>query len=73
MSLPGFTAEAALYTVDDQHYIGGATAAVRLGSSQGIVPQNIECDIYIFCQNGIRYLQRDCPDGSGDTTRIGVC
>jgi hypothetical protein len=73
MSVPGFTAEATLYRVGDLNYIGIGTAAVTPASSQGIVPQNIECDIYIFCVDGIRYLKRDCPDGSGDTTKIGVC
>jgi hypothetical protein len=73
MSVPGFTAEAALYRSGDQNYIGGATAAVTPAPSQGIVPQHIECDIFIYCKDGIRYLKRDCPDGSGDTTMIGVC
>jgi hypothetical protein len=71
MSVPGFTAEATLYRMCDQHYVGSGSAAAT--QAQGIVPQNIECDIYIFCQDGIRYLKRDCPDGSGDTTRIGTC
>lgn len=71
MSVPGFTAEAALYRRGDQNYVGRATATVA--PSQGVIPQSIDCDIYIFCQDGIRYLKRDCPDGSGDTTRIGVC
>jgi hypothetical protein len=71
MPVPGFTAEATLSRVGDRHYAG--RAADGMPPSQGIVPQNIACDIYIFCVDGERYMKLDCPDGSGDTYEIGVC
>src|SRR5438105_1358003 len=80
MSIPGFTAEATLYRMGDQNYIGSGAAAVTPALSQGIVPQNYpppdppaDCDMYFVCVNGKRYLKRDCPDGSGDTTWVGWC
>lgn len=77
MAIPGFSAEASLATTSEGRWSGAATGQKPTG--QGIVPQiydpdsNTECDIYIVCVDGIRYLVRDCPGGSGDTTKIGVC
>jgi hypothetical protein len=78
MAIPGFSAEASLATTSGGRWIVPATR--QKPSAQSIVPQkypepdpNTECDIYIVCVDGIRYLVRDCPDGSGDETRIGVC
>ena len=71
MAIPGFSAEASLASTSKVRWIGAA--AVQKPTGQGIVPQNIECDIYITCVDGIRYLVRDCPDGSGEETVIGVC
>jgi hypothetical protein len=74
MSLPGFTAEAALFRAEDRsHWVGGTVPMGSGGSPQGIVPQGIECDISIRCIDGVRYMTRDCPDGSGETIAIGTC
>jgi hypothetical protein len=74
MSVPGFTAEAVLGRSGDRRQHSGSGAGLdKSARSQGIVPQNIECDIYIACVDGIRYLVRDCSDGSGDETPIGTC
>jgi hypothetical protein len=70
MSVPGFTAEASLYR-GDQTYIGRGQAEIR--PLPGVVPQNLPCEIYIYCVDNIRYMKYDCPDGSGDTYRVGVC
>lgn len=71
MSLPGFTAEAALArTGKRQHHLNDRDGSMP---SRGIVPQNIECDYYIVCVDGLKYLVRDCPDGSGDESVIGTC
>ncbi len=71
MAMPGFSAEASLATTSKGRWIGAAMGQKTTG--QGIVPQKIDCDMYIVCVDGIRYLVTDCPDGSGDETRIGVC
>lgn len=73
MSLPGFRAEASLLRVGDRRYIGATKTAVKLESSQMVVPQGFECDYAVRCINGIRYLTTDCEDGSGDTVAIGIC
>jgi hypothetical protein len=88
MSLPGFTAAAALPGVADQHYIRSAPAAVKLSSIQGIVPQNIpptdddpppspaentNCDISVRCIGGRQYWTVDCPGGAGDNYGGGRC
>jgi hypothetical protein len=72
MTGPGFTAEASLSSWVDRRHTG-RTDVTAAESSREVVPANIECDIYITCVDGIKYLVRDCPDGSGGETRIGVC
>ncbi|MFC7548379.1 hypothetical protein [Plantactinospora sp. GCM10030261] len=73
MSLPAFTAEAALRPTATRYVAGGATGTAGRRSAGDIVPQNIACDIEIRCIDGIRYMTTDCPDGSGDTIRLGPC
>jgi hypothetical protein len=72
MSLPAFTAEAALSRTGDRHYVGGAPAG-EPRSTQAIVPQNVPCDIAIRCINGRLYMTTDCPGGAGETIVIGEC
>jgi hypothetical protein len=88
MSLPGFTATAALSGVGDRHYRRSAPAAVKLSSSQSIVPQhlppgdtdpppsppdNTNCDISVRCIGGRQYWTVDCPDGAGSSYWGGRC
>jgi hypothetical protein len=88
MSLPGFTAAAALSRVPDQHYIPSAVTAVKLSSAQSIVPQHIppvdpdpsgssqgntNCDISVRCIYGRQYWTLDCPDGGGGSYWGGWC
>lgn len=78
MRYPGFTAEASLPVTRDRQWIG--TGTMRQPSEPRIVYQNYptgpsdeECNFYTTCVNGIKYLTRDCPDGSGETVKVGVC
>jgi hypothetical protein len=76
MTIPGFTAEASLPSTSNGRWISAGMRQTPTG--QGIVPQvytdpDTGCDMFIDCVDGILYLVRDCPDGSGDETKIGVC
>jgi hypothetical protein len=73
MSIPAFTATAALRRIDDRHYGGNYSPAHNSKSFEAIFPQNVPCDIAIRCIDGVRYMTTDCPDGSGDTIAIGSC
>ena len=72
MSIPGFTAHAALRSPGRHRYAADATDAWA-SRGGGISPQNIECEITIRCINGIRYQTIQCSDGSGSTKALGPC